>query len=81
MNGEQEFVFTEGSVFITTEGEKYVSGYQCVIKTMLAVTALLSRLRVTSVDLDGDIVTSTVTRKIVDGDLPYHRPCSQNYVI
>ncbi len=41
VNGEQVFVFTEGLVFITTEGE-YVSN--CAIQTMLAVT-LLSRLR------------------------------------
>ncbi|PTP55824.1 retention module-containing protein [Vibrio splendidus] len=67
VNGEQEFVFTEGSVFITTEGE---IRFEPVRNQNHAGGDITKSIEVTSVDLDGDIVTSTVTLKIVDGDLP-----------
>ncbi|PMH30785.1 hypothetical protein BCU71_15260 [Vibrio lentus] len=67
VNGEQEFVFTEGSVFITTEGE---IRFEPVRNQNHAGGDIIKSIEVTSVDLDGDIVTSTVTLKIVDGDLP-----------
>ncbi|MEZ8645389.1 cadherin-like domain-containing protein, partial [Vibrio cyclitrophicus] len=67
VNGEQEFVFTEGSVFITTEGE---IRFEPVSNQNHAGGDITKSIEVTSVDLDGDIVTSTVTLKIVDGDLP-----------
>ncbi|MEZ8696674.1 retention module-containing protein [Vibrio lentus] len=67
VNGEQEFVFTEGSVFITTEGE---IRFEPVRNQNHASGDITKSIEVTSVDLDGDIVTSTVTLKIVDGDLP-----------
>ncbi|PMH01776.1 retention module-containing protein [Vibrio lentus] len=67
VNGEQEFVFTEGSVFITTEGE---IRFEPVRNQSHAGGDIIKSIEVTSVDLDGDIVTSTVTLKIVDGDLP-----------
>ncbi|MEZ9259528.1 cadherin-like domain-containing protein, partial [Vibrio splendidus] len=67
VNGEQEFVFTEGSVFITTEGE---IRFESVRNQNHAGGDITKSIEVTSVDLDGDIVTSTVTLKIVDGDLP-----------
>ncbi|PMG15417.1 hypothetical protein BCU98_16250 [Vibrio splendidus] len=67
VNGEQEFVFTEGSVFITTEGE---IRFEPVRNQNHAAGDITKSIEVTSVDLDGDIVTSTVTLKIVDGDLP-----------
>ncbi|MFA0681905.1 cadherin-like domain-containing protein, partial [Vibrio splendidus] len=67
VNGEQEFVFTEGSVFITTEGE---IRFEPVRNQNHAGGEITKSIEVTSVDLDGDIVTSSVTLKIVDGDLP-----------
>ncbi|WP_373947879.1 retention module-containing protein [Vibrio pomeroyi] len=67
VNGEQEFVFTEGSVFVTTEGE---IRFEPVRNQNHAGADITKSIEVTSVDLDGDIVTSTVTLKIVDGDLP-----------
>ncbi|MFL9793428.1 retention module-containing protein [Vibrio cyclitrophicus] len=67
VNGEQEFVFTEGSVFITTEGE---IRFEPVRNQNHAGGDITKSIEVTSVDLDGDIVTSKVTLKIVDGDLP-----------
>ncbi|MCG9640856.1 retention module-containing protein [Vibrio sp. Isolate34] len=67
VNGEQEFVFTEGSVFITTEGE---IRFEPVRNQNHAGGDITKSIEVTSVDLDGDIVTSTVTLKIVDGDPP-----------
>ncbi|MEZ8228527.1 retention module-containing protein [Vibrio splendidus] len=67
VNGEQEFVFTEGSVFITTEGE---IRFEPVRNQNHAGGDIIKSIEVTSVDLDGDIVTSSVTLKIVDGDLP-----------
>ena len=67
VNGEQEFVFTEGSVFITTEGE---IRFEPVRNQNHAGGDITKSIVVTSVDLDGDIVTSTVTLKITDGDLP-----------
>ncbi|MEZ8351789.1 retention module-containing protein [Vibrio splendidus] len=67
VNGEQEFVFTEGSVFITTEGE---IRFEPVRNQNHAGGDITKSIEVTSVDLDGDIVTSSVTLKIVDGDLP-----------
>ncbi|MFS1920537.1 retention module-containing protein [Vibrio lentus] len=67
VNGEQKFVFTEGSVFITTEGE---IRFEPVRNQNHAAGDITKSIEVTSVDLDGDIVTSTVTLKIVDGDLP-----------
>ncbi|MEZ9159462.1 retention module-containing protein [Vibrio lentus] len=67
VNGEQEFVFTEGSVFITTEGE---IRFEPVRNQNHAGGDITKSIEVTSVDLDGDIVISTVTLKIVDGDLP-----------
>ena len=67
VNGEQEFVFTEGSVFITTEGE---IRFEPVRNQNHAGGDITKSIEVTSVDLDGDIVTSTVTLKITDGDLP-----------
>ena len=67
VNGEQEFVFTEGSVFITTEGE---IRFEPVRNQNHAGGDITKSIEVTSVDLDGDIVSSTVTLKIIDGDLP-----------
>ncbi|MFS1491493.1 retention module-containing protein [Vibrio splendidus] len=67
VNGEQKFVFTEGSVFITTEGE---IRFEPVRNQNHSGGDITKSIEVTSVDLDGDIVTSTVTLKIVDGDLP-----------
>ncbi|MEZ9580232.1 MULTISPECIES: cadherin-like domain-containing protein, partial [unclassified Vibrio] len=67
VNGEQEFVFTEGSVFITTEGEIRFEPVRNQDHTSGDITKTIV---VTSTDLDGDIVSSTVTLKIIDGDLP-----------
>ncbi|CDT76620.1 Conserved hypothetical protein; putative hemolysin-type calcium-binding region [Vibrio coralliirubri] len=67
VNGEQEFVFTEGSVFITTEGEIRFEPVRNQDHTSGDITKTIV---VTSTDLDGDIVLSTVTLKIIDGDLP-----------
>ncbi|MFA0484112.1 retention module-containing protein, partial [Vibrio sp. 10N.222.55.B11] len=67
VNGEQEFVFTEGSVFITTEGEIRFEPVRNQDHTSGDITKTIV---VTSTDLDGDIVSSTVTLKITDGDLP-----------
>ncbi|UIJ39686.1 retention module-containing protein [Vibrio kanaloae] len=67
VNGEQEFVFTEGSVFITTEGEIRFEPVRNQDHTSGDITKTIV---VTSTDLDGDIVSSTVTLKITDGALP-----------
>ncbi|MFM2608251.1 retention module-containing protein [Vibrio chagasii] len=66
-NGEQEFVFTEGSLFITLEGDVRFEPNRNLNHSGGDIVKTIS---VTSEDKDGDIVTSTVTLTISDGAPP-----------
>ncbi|MEZ9576915.1 MULTISPECIES: retention module-containing protein, partial [unclassified Vibrio] len=66
--GEQEFIFTEGSLFITLEGEVRFEPNRNLDHTVSE--DIVKSIVVTSSDLDNDVVTSTVTLTITDGDIP-----------
>ncbi|WP_164913327.1 DUF5801 repeats-in-toxin domain-containing protein, partial [Vibrio sp. 624788] len=65
--GEQEFVFTEGSLFITLEGDVR---FELNRNLNHSGGDIVKTITVTSEDKDGDIVTSTVTLTISDGVPP-----------
>ncbi|CAH6780856.1 Cadherin domain-containing protein [Vibrio chagasii] len=65
--GEQEFVFTEGSLFITLEGDVRFEPNRNLNHSG---GDIVKAITVTSEDKDGDIVTSTVTLTISDGAPP-----------
>ncbi|WP_394142199.1 retention module-containing protein [Vibrio chagasii] len=65
--GEQEFVFTEGSLFITLEGDVRFEPNRNLNHSG---GDIVKTITVTSEDKDGDIVTSTVTLTISDGAPP-----------
>ncbi|WP_428805219.1 retention module-containing protein [Vibrio satsumensis] len=65
--GEQEFVFTEGSLFITLEGDMRFEPNRNLDHSG---GDIVKTITVTSEDKDGDIVTSTVTLTISDGAPP-----------
>ncbi|MBE8576505.1 hypothetical protein IQQ51_12935, partial [Vibrio sp. OPT18] len=66
--GEQEFIFTEGSLFITLEGEVRFEPNRNLDHTVSE--DIVKSIVVTSSDLDNDVVTSTVTLTITDGNIP-----------
>ncbi|MEZ9791532.1 cadherin-like domain-containing protein, partial [Vibrio splendidus] len=65
--GEQEFVFTEGSLFINLEGDVRFEPNRNLDHSG---GNIVKTITVTSEDKDGDIVTSTVTLTIADGAPP-----------
>ncbi|ROR20663.1 T1SS-143 domain-containing protein [Vibrio crassostreae] len=65
--GEQEFVFTEGSLFINLEGDVRFEPNRNLDHSG---GNIVKAITVTSEDKDGDIVTSTVTLTIADGAPP-----------
>ncbi|KAB0479107.1 retention module-containing protein [Vibrio chagasii] len=65
--GEQEFVFTEGSLFITLEGDVRFEPNRNLNHSG---GDIVKTITFTSEDKDGDIVTSTVTLTISDGAPP-----------
>ncbi|WP_060982486.1 retention module-containing protein [Vibrio splendidus] len=67
-NGEQQFSFTEGELFITLEGEVRFEPNRNLDHTVSE--DIMKSIVVTSSDLDNDVVTSTVTLTITDGDIP-----------
>ncbi|MDH5996161.1 hypothetical protein L8R80_23375, partial [Vibrio splendidus] len=67
-NGEQQFSFTEGELFITLEGEVRFEPNRNLDHT--ASEDIVRSIVVTSSDLDNDVLTSTVTLTITDGDIP-----------
>ncbi|TKG02449.1 retention module-containing protein, partial [Vibrio sp. F13] len=67
-NGEQQFSFTEGELFITLEGDVRFEPNRNLDHT--ASEDIVKSIVVTSSDLDNDVVTSTVTLTITDGDIP-----------
>ncbi|MFA0543667.1 retention module-containing protein, partial [Vibrio sp. 10N.222.52.B7] len=66
--GEQQFSFTEGELFITLEGEVRFEPNRNLDHTVSE--DIVKSIVVTSSDLDNDVVTSTVTLTITDGDIP-----------
>ncbi|MEZ9113978.1 retention module-containing protein, partial [Vibrio lentus] len=66
--GEQKFVFAEGSLFITLQGEVRFEPNRNLDHT--ASEDIVKSIVVSSSDLDNDVVTSTVTLTITDGDIP-----------
>ena len=64
---EQEFTFTEGSLFITTQGEVRFEPNQDLDHS---AGDIVKNIVVTSSDGDDDVLTSTVTLTITDGDVP-----------
>ncbi|MEZ9743046.1 hypothetical protein AB4281_23455, partial [Vibrio splendidus] len=67
-NGEQQFSFTEGELFITLEGEVRFEPNRNLDHTVSE--DIVKSIVVTSSDLDNDVLTSTVTLTITDGDIP-----------
>ncbi|MEZ9242549.1 hypothetical protein AB4116_23625, partial [Vibrio splendidus] len=67
-NGEQQFSFTEGELFITLEGEVRFEPNRNLDHT--ASEDIVKSIVVTSSDSDNDVLTSTVTLTITDGDIP-----------
>ncbi len=65
--GEQEFVFTEGSLFINLEGDVRFEPNRNLDHS---AGDIVKTITVTSEDKDGDIVTSTVTPTVADGAPP-----------
>eukprot|EP00488_Nonionellina_sp_1-RS-2012_P000481 TRINITY_DN11303_c0_g1_i1.p1 TRINITY_DN11303_c0_g1~~TRINITY_DN11303_c0_g1_i1.p1 ORF type:complete len:162 (+),score=12.79 TRINITY_DN11303_c0_g1_i1:39-488(+) len=65
--GEQKFVFAEGSLFITLEGDVRFEPNRNLDHSG---GNIVKTITVTSEDKDGDIVTSTVTLTIADGAPP-----------
>ncbi|MEF1229274.1 hypothetical protein QTO02_17490, partial [Vibrio fortis] len=66
-SSEQEFTFTEGSLFITTQGEVRFEPNRDLDHS---VGDIVKNIVVTSIDSDSDVQTSTVTLTITDGDIP-----------
>ncbi|MCG9633668.1 hypothetical protein L1D60_23310, partial [Vibrio sp. Isolate30] len=66
-SSEQEFTFTEGSLFITTQGEVRFEPNRDLDHS---VGDIVKSIVVTSSDGDDDVLTSTVTLTITDGDVP-----------
>ncbi|MFA0516162.1 hypothetical protein AB4501_04050, partial [Vibrio sp. 10N.222.55.E8] len=64
---EQEFTFTEGSLFITTQGEVRFEPNRDLDHS---AGDIVRNIVVTSSDGDDDVLTSTVTLTITDGDVP-----------
>nr|NOJ15863.1 hypothetical protein [Vibrio splendidus] len=67
-NGEQQFSFTEGELFITLEGEVRFEPNRNLDHT--ASEDIVKSIVVTSSDSDNDVLTSIVTLTITDGDIP-----------
>ncbi len=67
-NGEQQFSFTEGELFITLEGEVRFEPNRNLDHSVSE--DIVKSIVVTSNDSDNDTVTSTVTLTITDGDIP-----------
>ncbi|MFA0265377.1 hypothetical protein AB4490_00955, partial [Vibrio cyclitrophicus] len=67
-NGEQQFSFTEGELFITLQGDVRFEPNRNLDHTLSE--DIVKSIVVTSSDLDNDVVTSTVTLTITDGDIP-----------
>ncbi|MFA0062348.1 hypothetical protein AB4370_21440, partial [Vibrio cyclitrophicus] len=67
-NGEQQFSFTEGELFITIEGEVRFEPNRNLDHTVNE--DIVKSIVVTSSDSDNDVLTSTVTLTITDGDIP-----------
>ncbi|PTO94578.1 hypothetical protein CWO17_24645, partial [Vibrio sp. 10N.286.45.A3] len=66
--GEQQFSFTEGELFITLEGEVRFEPNRNLDHTLNE--DIVKLIVVTSSDSDNDVLTSTVTLTITDGDIP-----------
>ncbi|NOH21537.1 hypothetical protein F0264_21750, partial [Vibrio cyclitrophicus] len=66
--GEQQFSFTEGELFITLEGEVRFEPNRNLDHTLNE--DIVKSIVVTSSDSDNDVLTSTVTLTITDGDIP-----------
>ncbi|MEZ9258999.1 hypothetical protein AB4125_15615, partial [Vibrio splendidus] len=64
-NGEQQFSFTEGELFITLEGEVRFEPNRNLDHTLRE--DIVKSIVVTSSDSDNDVLTSTVTLTITDG--------------
>ncbi|MEZ9205705.1 hypothetical protein AB4151_25495, partial [Vibrio splendidus] len=67
-NGEQQFSFTEGELFITLQGEVRFEPNRNLDHTLSE--DIVKSIVVTSSDSDNDVLTSTVTLTITDGDIP-----------
>ncbi|NOJ06549.1 hypothetical protein F0236_22755, partial [Vibrio splendidus] len=67
-NGEQQFSFTEGELFITLQGEVRFEPNRNLDHTLNE--DIVKSIVVTSSDSDNDVLTSTVTLTITDGDIP-----------
>ncbi|CAK2554171.1 retention module-containing protein [Vibrio crassostreae] len=65
--GEQKFVVAEGSLYITIQGDVRFEPNRNLDHTS---GDIVKQIEVTSGDLDNDVVTSTVTLTITDGDIP-----------
>ncbi len=66
--GEQEFIFTEGSLFITLEGDVRFEPNRNLDHTVSE--DIVKSIVVTSSDGDVDVETATVVLTITDGDIP-----------
>ncbi|MDH5880018.1 retention module-containing protein, partial [Vibrio sp. S/42/10] len=66
--GEQQFSFTEGELFITLQGEVRFEPNRNLDHTFNE--DIVKSIVVTSSDSDNDVLTSTVTLTITDGDIP-----------
>ncbi|MEZ9780556.1 retention module-containing protein, partial [Vibrio cyclitrophicus] len=66
--GEQQFSFTEGELFITLEGEVRFEPNRNLDHALNE--DIVKSIVVTSSDSDNDVLTSTVTLTITDGDIP-----------
>ncbi len=67
-NGEQQFSFTEGELFITLEGEVRFEPNRNLDHTVSE--DIVKSIVVTSSDGDVDVETATVVLTITDGDIP-----------
>ncbi|MEZ9057945.1 retention module-containing protein, partial [Vibrio pelagius] len=66
-SSEQEFTFTEGSLFITTQGDVRFEPNRDLNHS---AGDIVKNIVVTSSDGDDDVLTSTVTLTITDGEVP-----------
>ena len=66
--GEQKFVVADGSLFITLQGEVRFEPNRNLDHTLSE--DIVKSIVVTSSDSDNDVLTSTVTLTITDGDIP-----------
>ncbi|MEZ9827639.1 hypothetical protein AB4296_22020, partial [Vibrio cyclitrophicus] len=67
-NGEQQFSFSEGELFITLQGDVRFEPNRNLDHTVNE--DIVKSIVVTSSDSDNDVLTSTVTLTITDGDIP-----------